>query len=136
MKLAPNALCACHSGVKYKRCCRPFHRGRTIERPEVLVRARYAAFAYGLPAFVMETTDPTGPSTEPDAASWERSILEFARQTEFTGLDIDEVTEADGEGSVTFRATLRQGGRDVSFTEQSRFVREGGRWLYHSGEVS
>lgn len=136
MKLPPNVPCACHSAVKYKRCCRPFHRGVEIERPEDLVRARYAAFAYGLVAFVIETTDPSGPSVEPDPGNWERSILDFAGRTDFVGLEIQAATQSEDEGEVTFRATLRQGGKDVSFTEASRFVRDGGRWLYHSGVVS
>ena len=136
MKLAPNLPCACHSGIKYKRCCRPIHRGRPAEGPDTLVRARFSGFAYGLAGFVMGTTDPSGPVFEADAEAWERSILSFSGGTLFTGLAILAVTHGAAEGRVTFRASLRQGGKDASFTEQSRFVRSGDAWLYHSGVLS
>jgi len=136
MKVPPNAPCACHSGQKYKRCCRPYHRGAQVEQPELLMRARYAAFSYGLAAYVMQTTHPSSPSIEADPAAWERSILEFARDTRFAGLEVEAASGSKIEASVTFRAMLWQGERDVSFTERSRFLREGDRWLYHSGVVS
>lgn len=136
MNPPPNLPCACQSGAKYKRCCRPAHRGMAIEAPETLMRARFTAFAHGLAAFVMDTTHPSGPSFESDRGGWERSILEFSAGTEFAGLAILAASDDGDEGSVTFRATLLQGTRDVSFTEQSRFVRVEGRWLYHSGVIS
>jgi len=100
------------------------------------MRARYAAFACGLASFIMGTTDPAGPAFERGAAAWERSLLAFCEQTAFEGLEIQQVSEAGDEGAVEFRASLQQPERDVSFTELSRFVRRGGRWLYHSGRVS
>ena len=44
-----------------------------------------------------------------------------------------QVGKVQGDvGWVTFCATLMQAGRDVSFTEKSRFERVNGRWPYHS----
>ena len=136
MPPAPNLPCACHSGIKYKRCCRMAHRGMRVETPEALMRSRYSAFALGLASYVMDSTHPEGPSHEGDSSAWERSILEFSRETAFTGLEILDASEEGEAASVSFRATLRHGAKDVSFTERSRFLRHEGRWLYHSGVLS
>ncbi len=102
------------------------------------MRSRYAAFSLGLASYVMETTYPRGAAFEPDAAAWEASILEFSEGTDFVGLSILETSADNGalEAWVTFRASLTRGGRDLSFTEKSRFVWELGRWAYDSGEIS
>lgn len=99
------------------------------------MRSRYSAFALGLASYVIDTTHPEGTSAEPDRAAWERSILEFARATDFVGLEVMDSSAGEAEGEVTFRARLTQGARDVSFTERSRFLLESGRWSYHSGVV-
>ncbi|MFT5731478.1 MAG: SEC-C motif-containing protein [Paracoccaceae bacterium] len=107
------------------------------------MRSRFAAFACGLAHYVMATTDPEGSAFEPDAAAWERSILAFSMETGFDGLEILEAPggpregpgEGPDEGSVTFKAALTRGTGDVSFTEQSRFLRRDGRWFYHSGVI-
>ena len=105
------------------------------------MRSRFAAFACGLARYVMDTTHPEGSAFEADRAAWERSIEAFSGGIEFAGLEIldsgDSVDSGDSgqEGRVTFRATLLHKGKDASFTEHSRFRREGGRWLYHSGTI-
>lgn len=54
-KLSPQEACPCGSGQSYKACCRPFHDGTaTPETPELLMRARYSAYARGVPDFVCE----------------------------------------------------------------------------------
>lgn len=100
------------------------------------MRARYAAFALGLTKFVVETTHPEGVAVETDRQAWAHSIEAFSASTDFSGLDVLEASEAGDRGTVRFRAVLVQHGKDVSFTEQSQFVRESGRWLYVSGEVT
>lgn len=155
-KLTPNEPCPCHSGLKYERCCRPFHQGAAAPTPEALMRSRYAAFASGRASYVMDTTHPEGTAYESDREAWERSIAQFSSSTDFVGLKIlvadleggspegpSEGAQPEGiqpeeiqSGEVTFRATLRQGDRDVSFTEHSRFLKVQGRWLYHSGDLS
>ena len=100
------------------------------------MRARYAAFAYGLAGFLIETTHPEGAAYEADHRTWHASILEFSGATAFAGLEILGAEAEGDEGWVTFRAALQQGTRDVSFTERSRFLREDGRWRYHSGVIS
>lgn len=99
------------------------------------MRARYSAFALGLAQFVMDTTHPEGSSYERDRAHWERSVLAFAEATSFEGLEILEAGGGSEVAHVTFHASLRSDGKDVSFTERSRFVRVESRWLYHTGVV-
>lgn len=136
MTQPPNLPCPCHSGVKYKRCCRPFHRGALAPTPEALMRSRYCAFAIGLADYVMDTTDPEGSSFNADRAAWGRSIEEFSRSTEFADLQVISAEATGVHGAVKFKAGLIQGGKDVSFTEASRFVKAGGAWLYHSGVLT
>lgn len=98
------------------------------------MRSRYSAYAGGRVDYVIATTDPAGPAAEPDLGAWRASIRAFSQNTEFVALQVLEAHQAGDEGQVRFRAELRQGGADASFIESSRFVRRGGRWLYHSGE--
>ncbi len=127
----PNAPCPCTSGAKYKRCCKPWHDGRPAPTPEALMRSRFAAYRLGLVAYVLETTDPTGPQARADGRAWARDVDAFCRRTDFQGLEVLEASAEGDAGVVRFRARLAQGGRDASFEERSAFRRVDGRWLYH-----
>lgn len=129
----PNDPCVCQSGAKFKRCCRPLHRGAAAPSPEALMRSRYAAYALGEVDYVIATTDSSGPQFQPDTTRWRAEVEAFCRGTEFVGLRVLEAGEEGDEGHVSFVASLRQAGQDASLRERSRFRRKGGRWLYHSG---
>lgn len=126
----PHEPCPCHSGRKYKKCCRLLHMGRAAPGPEALMRSRYAAYAIGEVRYVLETTDPQGPQHQEDAEAWRASALAFSEGTEFVGLEVEQSSAEGDRGQVTFVARLEQGGQDASFREVSRFVRRAGRWLY------
>ena len=101
------------------------------------MRSRYAAYALGLTAYIVATTDPDGPAWEGHAGDevWRASIQRFSRATRFCGLDIlDAPTPHGATGTVTFRARLLQAGADATFAERSAFVHRGGNWRYHRGE--
>lgn len=136
-KPAPNEPCPCRSGEKYKKCCRPWHQGSPAPSPEALMRSRFAAYALGLVDYILDTTDPKGPMARDDRRAWAADVAGFCRATRFDGLVILGSGQGSGdqgdEGWVRFRAVLVQDGSDASFEERSRFVREGGRWRYHSG---
>ena len=54
-----NSPCLCGSNSSYESCCRPFHEMK--ETPKDIVsaaRARYTAFALGIPSYVIKTTHP------------------------------------------------------------------------------
>ncbi len=96
----------------------------------VLMRSRYAAYALGLADYIMDTTHPSNPSYSHQRKKWRKSLLAFAHSHQFVGLTILEFVDGNPCATVTFRAHLQQGDQDTSFTEQSRFVKENGKWLY------
>jgi SEC-C motif-containing protein len=128
--MSPNAPCPCGSGSKYKRCCRPLHRGAVADTPLTLMRSRYTAYALGLADYILQTTHPDGEHFREDTAALRDSVQAFSTSTQFLGLEILEA----GEDHVTFRARLEQGGRDATFVERSTFAKSNDRWAYLSGE--
>lgn len=131
-----NKPCPCHSGEKYKKCCRTYHQGELAPTPEALLRSRYAAYALGLADYVIATTHPDNESASRDVARWRQELALFAKGTRFLGLELLEQSRAedDQHGWLTFVATLEQRGQDASFRERSRFTRQGERWLYEEAE--
>lgn len=129
MKISSNAPCPCHSGKKYKQCCQPYHKGILPATALLLMRSRYSAYALELADYIMKTTHPENPDYTDDTAGWRESILQFCRSTPFTGLTITEFLGGENEAFVTFEAKLGE----YTMKEKSRFLKEGGRWLYESG---
>jgi SEC-C motif domain protein len=130
MKISPNDLCPCGSGLKYKKCCRVLHNGSPAQSPEALMRSRYTAYALDKVTYIMQTTHPDSPHFRSNEESWRVELEAFSQNTHFAGL---QILATDGD-TVTFRAILFNDGKDVSFTERSLFVQHEGRWLYLSGE--
>ncbi len=87
------------------------------------MRSRYTAFALHHEAYLLATWHP---STRP-------STLEFEAGREWYMLKVITSTEVGDTGTVSFVARSRLGGRVWALEEVSRFVREGGRWLYIEG---
>jgi SEC-C motif-containing protein len=86
------------------------------------MRSRYSAFAVGDPAYLLDTWHP---STRP-------RHLALDDEVRWTGLQVLATTGGsmlEREGTVEFRAVHRGGAQH----ENSRFVREGGRWYYVDG---
>ena len=112
--------CPCLSGESYAECCGRFHAG-TVHAPtaELLMRSRYAAYAVGERGYLLATWHP---STRP-------AELELDAERRWYRLDILGKSQGgpfDTEGSVEFEAFYKGG----SQYENSRFVRENGRWFY------
>lgn len=126
--------CRCHSGKPYKDCCKKFHDGIFPEKAVELMRSRYSAYALGLVNYIIETTHDKNPRQKNFKEEKER-ILQFSKSVSFDGLEILEFIDGEKEAFVTFKATLKQGEHDVSFTEKSRFLKENGRWFYADGEI-
>jgi SEC-C motif-containing protein len=114
----------------YARCCGRFHKGELPGNALELMRSRYCAYALNLADYIMATTHPENPRYQADKPAWKKSLQQFSKNTLFDGLTILEFIDGDTEAFVTFRAHLRQHGQDASFTEKSRFLKEGPRWLY------
>ncbi|WP_175319546.1 YchJ family protein [Pseudarthrobacter sp. C4D7] len=119
----------CLSGEPYEACCGRFHSGGAeAAMAEQLMRSRYSAFARLDEAYLLRTHHP---STAPAA-------LDLDPALEWRRLDIVGTTNGgpfDNEGTVEFKAYYRQGGERGVLHENSRFVREGGRWLYVDGDM-
>lgn len=130
-----NAPCPCHSGKKYKKCCRRYHEQGVIpETPELLMRSRYAAYSLCMVDYIMATTSKDGSIYDPNTDAWRANIELFSKNTSFDGLEILETKTEGDTGWVEFIATLIQRGQDASFKELSRFVRRDGRWYYADAE--
>lgn len=98
------------------------------------MRSRYTAYAVGDVGHVMRTTADQSPHRVADQVAWRADLVEYCRRVRFNGLQVVDASETGEEGSVTFFAKLAVDGRDASFGERSRFVREGGVWRYLDGE--
>ena len=117
--------CPCGSGKSLADCCARYHAGELAPTPESLMRSRYVAYIEQRMDYRRDTWHPdTRPARlDPDTETqWRR--LEIVQ----SGTDVDR-------GLVHFRATWRAGKQWGVLEESSRFVRENGRWLYHSGDV-
>lgn len=113
--------------VTYADCCEPYHLGvRVPATAEALMRSRYAAFARRNAAYLATTWHS---STRP-------ARIDFVPEQEWLALKVEAaVTEGD-KATVAFSARSRIGGASHVLREVSRFVREGGRWLYVDGAVA
>jgi SEC-C motif domain protein len=99
------------------------------------MRSRYAAFAIGLGAYLVDTLTENHPDRALDRAALTLALSRVHEKQRFLGLRIDEsMTEGD-RGEVLFFARIFERGRDCSFAERSSFLREGGAWHYAGGEL-
>lgn len=92
------------------------------------MRSRYSANVLGSAAYLLASWHP---STRPpridldDDVRWRRLQI----------VDTAAGGEGDVEGLVEFRASYRSAAGAGLVHERSRFLREGGRWLYVDGEI-
>ena len=63
-----------------------------------------------------------------------KKIYIFVKNTHFEKLEILDFIDSEIESFVTFKATLFQNKKDISFIEKSRFLKESNIWLYVDGE--
>jgi hypothetical protein len=74
----PEVSCACGSKRTYGNCCKKFHdSGEAPDDPVNLIRARYSAFAYRLPGYIMRTTAQGSADWKINQNQWEKEILGF-----------------------------------------------------------
>lgn len=131
MSLKPNDPCPCGGG-KYKKCCAPMHRGVSAPSAEALMRSRYSAYALGILAYIIDTTDEEGPLFESSRPQWLAELTAFTSETKFLGLEVLEHVPGEAESMVDFSAKIEQRGTVSMMREKSRFTRKGGVWRYHS----
>ena len=135
MKLSVNSICPCGSLKKYKKCCKLFH--DDIKKPSnalELMKSRFSAFAFCKSDYIIKTTHQKNCDFSLNTSSWIADIELFSKNTIFEKLDILDFTDNEFESFVTFKATLFQIKKDISFIEKSRFLKENDIWLYVDGE--
>jgi SEC-C motif domain protein len=122
--LSPTTACPCGLGAPYGDCCGAFHDGRAAApTAERLMRSRYSAFVVRDAGYLLRTW----------AAAARPPAVDFDPEIRWTGLDVLGSTGGTAfhtEGTVDFRARFRVRGQDGEQRENSRFVREGGVWVY------
>lgn len=128
-------FCPCCSGKLYSECCLLPHAGLKAENALQLMRSRYSAYALGLYEYIMETTHPKNPAFLHDKSKWKSKILAFMNKTQFNKLEIIHISDDEPISKVTFIAYITQNEKDATFTEESRFEKLHGRWLYLDGKV-
>jgi SEC-C motif-containing protein len=88
------------------------------------MRSRYSAYVLGMIDYLLTTWHP---STSPGE-------LELS-PVKWLGLEVRHAQATGDAGVVEFVARYRDSGKGVRLQEVSRFVREGGRWLYIDGQM-
>jgi SEC-C motif domain protein len=121
--------CPCRKksdSTAYAACCQPYHLGtRIAATADVLMRSRYSAFAQQNVAYLSATWHAT---TRPQLIDFEAGQIWMALQVIASAADGDTATV-----QFTARSLIR--GQSHLLKETSRFVREGGRWVYVDGVV-
>ncbi|MDN6303537.1 MAG: YchJ family protein [Brachybacterium sp.] len=131
--LPVDSRCPCGSGDTFGACCRPVLRQeRRAATAAALMRSRYTAFTVRDVDHLLRTWHPR---TRPGRAALLDSLSDEVR---WLRLDVHSTSAGgpfDDAGTVEFTA-LSKGprGREAQ-RELSRFVREGGHWLYVDGDV-
>ena len=117
---------AANQPLPFSDCCgRYLNENIPAPDAEALMRSRYSAFVLERADYLLATWHP---STRPAA-------LEFAPGAKWLGLEVRSHRAIDTDhAEVEFVARCREAGRATRLHERSRFVREGGRWLYVDGE--
>lgn len=136
MKISANSPCPCGSSKKYKKCCQLFHKGKRPLTALELMKSRYSAYAVSNYKYIIDTTHKENSEYTNNTKNWEESILDFCKNCDFKSLDIVDFVNGETESFVTFKVTILCYESDNSFSEKSRFLKENGRWLYHSGTIN
>lgn len=92
------------------------------------MRSRYAAYVLGLEPYLLATWHP---STRPAELK-----LDEDPPQRWLGLSIKRHEVQDENNAIVeFVARYKVGGRAYRLHENSRFVREDGRWFYVDGDI-
>ena len=136
--------CVCKIGLSYADCCREYHTFKKVaESPEACIRARWAAYAYRLPEYIIASTDKSSSEFSKDKIKWAKKMSMFDGY-DFVSLEIgsSEVgTPESGRVEVCYLSpnvfTLQPKNKlsdpPVATAERSKFVKRDGAWLFADG---
>ena len=129
-------LCYCQSGIDFDVCCgrylRPEADAVTVypETAEALMRSRYCAYVLADEPYLLSSWHPSTCPLKIDFSGVD--------SMDWTGLSIlrtDKGQAFDTQGEVEFTARYTVAGVEKQLHENSRFAREGGKWVYVDGKV-
>lgn len=126
------APCPCGHPVSFDECCAKVHaKGAGLgTTAEMLMRARYSAYALADNGFLLRSWHPdTRPAEIAPDADPNSGIT-------WLGLDVidtDAGTAFDQVGEVEFKARFRRGKEHLELHERSTFARLEGNWVYIDG---
>lgn len=130
---ADSARCPCGSGDTFDACCGPVLRQeRRAATAQALMRSRFTAFAARDLEHLLRTWHPR---TRPARAELADSL---AQEVRWLRLEVHATAEGgpfDDAGTVEFTAYSKSAEGRQEQHEISRFVREGGTWLYLDGDL-
>lgn len=123
-------ICPCNSGKQYTDCCSPFISGDAFpETPEQLMRSRYSAYTVMNIDYIARTMRGRA-GKEFDR----RETENWARQLEWSGLEVLNTGMNDQDGFVEFIAKYKSDGAEKQIHERSEFHRKDGKWYYVDGK--
>ena len=94
---------------------------------EALMRSRYSAYVKELADYLLDTWHPSRRDPE---------LPRFQAGVKWLGLEVKRHRVLDdSHAEVEFVARSKFGGRAHRLHENSRFLREGGRWYYVDGDL-
>lgn len=129
-----NNPCPCCSGKEYAACCEPMLLGAKLaESAEELLRSRYTAHVKRQIDYILQTVLP-----EQAHRHDRKAIEEWARSTEWTGLEVLEVKDGkpeDAGGIIEFNARFRIEGKEKKHHEIALFRKVDGKWYFDDGET-
>lgn len=124
-----NEKCPCGSGLKYKKCCYTYHKGKKAQNALILMKSRYSAYACTQVKYIEMTTY----KIDEDLEVFRSNVLTFCQNTAFQKLTIIDFIEKEDEAFVTFNAQIFSNKEDISFSEKSRFIKKEETWYYVDG---
>jgi len=138
--------CMCGSSESYASCCRPYHKGdKKPETPEWALKSRYAAFAYRLPIYIIETTDKSNGDYMKDKIKWAKKLSKTSMFDTFdfsaSKLGMGEVEPGADDDTVHMENSFSlqpkgSGTAPVTTYERTTFVRRKGTWYFKNGAVT
>ena len=127
-------FCPCGSLKQYQSCCEPYIT-RAVSAPtaELLMRARYTAYAKGAIPFILETT-----LEEKRKECDEKAIRDWSLNSQWHKLEIISTSgggEDQSEGIVEFIAHFTEYGVKKNLHEKGTFKKLNGIWYYVDGTI-
>ena len=122
-------ICPCNPEKEFDQCCGPYLAGeKHPPTAEALMRSRYTAYTLAQEPYLLATWHP---STRPATLG-----LNADPQPKWLGLQVKRHHQTDEtHAEVEFVARYKIGGRAWRMHENSRFVREKGKWYYVDGNA-